>query len=259
MVELLIVITVVVVLAATLLSASGQSKGKGRHMQCLSNCKQLINGYRMYAQDNDDYALCAMGPSPNGVPGWCNGALLGFDAINPGVITNSPTYPYIQSVDAFRCPDDESGLVFRGRFYPRNRSYSVNGFMGYPSAFVYPNCPPYKPVIKLGEVAGLGPASIYVLIEEHANSINDSHFLPFTDLKAFHGQRWLDAPTGRHHNSAAIAFADGHAKMHKWKDSDVTLERFSPGGLIIANNASFLPRPGPRDFEWFTDHIAPRQ
>ena len=59
--------TVVAVLAATLLSASGQSRVKRGRGQCLSNCKQLINGYRMYAQDNDDYALGAW-PSPNGVP-----------------------------------------------------------------------------------------------------------------------------------------------------------------------------------------------
>ena len=259
MVELLVVMTMVAVLAATALSAFGKSKGNRWRGQCLSNCKQLINGYRMYAQDNDGYALGAW-PSPNGVPAWCSGWLGGPpDAIDLRVITNSPTYPYIQSVDAFRCPDDESAFFFRGRLYPRNRSYSVNGFMGYPSAFVYPNCPPYKPVIKLGEVAGLGPSSIYVLIEEHANSLNDSHFLPFTDLKAFHGQRWLDAPTGRHHNSAAIAFADGHAKMHKWKDTDLTPERFGPNGLIIPNYALFLPGPGPRDFEWFAEHIAPRQ
>ena len=128
--------------------------------------------------------------------------------------------------------------------------------MGYPSAFVHPNCPPYKAVIKLGEVAGLRPSLIYVLIEEHANSINDSHFLPFTDLKAFHGQRWLDAPTGRHHNSAAIAFADGHAKMHKWKDSDLTPERLNP---VVPISITLLAGAGPRDFEWFTDHIAPRQ
>jgi prepilin-type processing-associated H-X9-DG protein len=255
MVELLVVMTMVAVLAATALSAFGKSKGNRGRGQCLSNCKQLINGYRMYAQDNDDYALGAW-PSPNGVPAWCSGWLGGPpDAIDLRVITNSPTYPYIQSVDAFRCPDDESAFLMRGRLYPRNRSYSVNGFMGYASPFVQANCPPYKPVIKLGEVAGPGPSSIYVLIEEHANSINDSHFLPFRNLKAY-DPRWLDAPTGRHHNSAAIAFADGHVRMHRWQDSDLTPELLGPP---VPNALSPLASPGPCDFEWFTDHIAPRQ
>jgi prepilin-type N-terminal cleavage/methylation domain-containing protein/prepilin-type processing-associated H-X9-DG protein len=256
LVELLVVMTVVAVLAATLLSASGQSRVKRGRGQCLNNCKQLINGYRMYAQDNDDYALGAW-PSPNGVPGWCNGSLISPpDAIDLRIITNSPTYPYVQSVDAFRCPDDESAFFSRGRFYPRNRSYSVNGFMGYPALFVSLNCPPYKPVIKLGEADVPGPSSIYVLIEEHANSLNDSHFLPFRNLMALSGQRWLDAPTGRHHNSAAIAFADGHVRMHKWKDSDLTPELPGPS---VRYGVGHLGIPGPHDSEWFADHIAPFQ
>ena len=127
------------------------------------------------------------------------------------------------SVDVFRCPSDKSIFPFgdfrKGETKRRIRSYSQNGFMGYPGNYVNPNIPPYKSAIKMTDLTRPGPSEVYVFVDEHMNAINDSHFLPYKDLKAFDG-RWLDTISGRHGNATGFAFADGHAEIHKWVDSD---------------------------------------
>ena len=114
-----------------------------------------------------------------------------------------------------------------------------------------PTSHPYNYVIKLGDLTYPGPSAVYFLADEHENSINDSHFYPFSNLKAYQN-RWLDAPSGRHGNGTGFAFGDGHAEIHKWLDSNVT-----PSKMNVFNDVSFLPNVGPRDFGWFTNHIAP--
>jgi prepilin-type processing-associated H-X9-DG protein len=135
----------------------------------------------------------------------------------------------------------------------RNRSYAVNGAMG-KSSFHAPNIPPFKNMTKLSDVTDPGPSAVYVLLDEHENSINDAHFYPFSNLKTY-DKRWLDAPSGRHGNGTGFTFADGHSEIHRWVDSDVTKVKIS-AGAVSANDISFLPNAGPRDHAWFTNHIA---
>jgi prepilin-type processing-associated H-X9-DG protein len=96
---------------------------------------------------------------------------------------------------------------------------------------------------------------IYILLDEHENSINDSHFYPFRNLKSY-DSRWLDAPSGRHGNATGLTFADGHSEIHKWVDSDVTPVMIN-SGQVVPNDISFLSKAGPRDHAWCTNHIAP--
>lgn len=85
------------------------------------------------------------------------------------------------------------------------------------------NSPPYTSALKMSDLTRPGPSDVSVLMDEHMNTINDSHFLPYRNLMMF-DQQWLGVPTGRHGNAAGIAYADGHAEIHQWRDSDVTAE-----------------------------------
>jgi prepilin-type processing-associated H-X9-DG protein len=165
----------------------------------------------------------------------------------------SPTYVYLNSPKVFRCPNDLTGMLVAGQFQLRNRSYAVNGAFG-KSSWHAPNGPPFKPMLKLADITWPGPTQVYFLVDEHENSINDAHFYPFRNLKSY-DSTWLDAPSGRHGNGTGFAFADGHAEVVRWKDSKVDVIRAN-GGVVQANDISWLPKAGPKDHAWFTNHIA---
>ena len=253
LIELLVVIAIIAILAATLLPALSRAKIKAQSISCMSNGKQLGLGYIMYAHDFNDIAL--PGTGYNNVPTWvCGGLTASPDATNEDFVRNSPSYPYVNSVSVFRCPSDQAGLLFAGQVRLRNRSYAVNGAIGN-SGYHAPNVPPFKYITKLSSITQPGPSDCFVLVDEHENSINDSHFYPFTNLKAY-DNRWLDAPSGRHQNATGYTFADGHSEIHKWVDSDLRMVKKN-GAAVIPNNISFLPNAGPRDHAWVTNHIAP--
>jgi len=257
LIELLVVIAIIAILASMLLPALTKAKRKALGISCMSNSKQLLTGYIMWALDNEDRCLYSWsGTDPRGTPAWCDGSMGSVpDAIDETLIQRSPSFTYVPSLTVFRCPSDRSAFLYRGEAKPRIRSYSQNGFLGYPGNYVIPNSPPFKSALKLSDITTPGPSSVYVFIDEHENSINDSHFLPFSNLKAFGNQPWLDTPSGRHGNATGFAFADGHAEIHKWVDSDVQMISYGANSTPVWQ-PGIVGNPGPRDFAWLTNHVA---
>ena len=265
LIELLVVIAIIAILAAMLLPALSKAKKKAQGISCMNNLKQLMLGYQMYAGDNKDIAVPASAYSSGGgtIPAWHNENLTQFTSCTGTAgdqnLKTSPTYPYVTSLKVFRCPSDDSALKGGGGIlYPRNVSYSLNAAFGHNDIFHNQNMPPYKEILKMSAMPQ--PTEIYVLLDEHANTINDAHFYPFNNMKTFGGQSWLDVPSGRHGNSTGFSFADGHAEIHSWHDSDVTMADAPHGPTpYMSGGPPGLPKPGPKDFAWFQQHLAPRQ
>jgi len=257
LIELLVVIAIIAILAAMLLPALARAKKKTHAISCMSNSKQLVTGFMMWSLDNEDRCLYSWsGSDPRGTPAWCDGAMGTVpDAIDEAIVQRSPTFVYLPSLKVFRCPSDRSAFLFRGESKPRIRSYSQNGFLGYAGNFVSPNSPPFKSALKMVDITAPGPSAVYVFIDEHENSINDSHFLPFSNLKSFGNPAWLDTPSGRHGNATGFAYADGHAEIHKWVDSDVQKISYGQNNTPMWQ-PGIVGNPGPKDFAWFTNHIA---
>ena len=256
LIELLVVIAIIAILASMLLPALGRAKLKAQGIRCMNNAKQLGLAWIMYSLDNNDVAL---GPYASTIaPAWCEGSVVGApEAIDFRFITNSPTYVYLTSREVFHCPADIAGVKSGGKIVLRNRSYSVNAFIGdTTTSWVQNNKVAYKTVPKVSTVTSPGPSSIFTLVDEHENSINDSHFFPFDNLRQFSNNPWLDAPSGRHGDAAGFTFVDGHSAVQKWKSPGLSKVRRN-AGEVVANNISWLPKAVLADYKWFTNSIAP--
>src|SRR5690606_9457275 len=84
-----------------------------------------------------------------------------------------------------------------------------------------PGGSPFKVYLKESSVSGaLTPADIWLLVDEHPDSINDGAFAvqmpagwPNANPLAYN---FVDVPSKAHGNSCGFAFMDGHAEIHRW-------------------------------------------
>jgi prepilin-type processing-associated H-X9-DG protein len=226
----------------------------------MNNLKQLATGYLQYAYDFSDYCLISSQVDGAIAAQWVQGALDSEpQASDTNYVTGSPSYPYVPNATVFRCPTDFSKLDNAGQLQYRNRSYTLNGYLGNASHHIPPNNDILKSALKLSDLTSPGPSSIFMMLDEHENSINDSHFNFFLDFHAFNKQQWLDCPSGRHGNSTGLSFTDGHAEIHKWLASNVIPILEQNGVCVVDSFTTFIAPPGQADYMWCLNHVAAYQ
>jgi prepilin-type processing-associated H-X9-DG protein len=76
----------------------------------------------------------------------------------------------------------------------------------------------YKIFRKESDLANPGPANVWVLLDEHPDSINAGGFAN-TMVTTPGGARIVDFPGSYHNGAAGISFADSHAEIRKWVDA----------------------------------------
>jgi len=226
LIELLVVIAIIAILAAMLLPALARAKSKAQGISCMNNLRQMMLGWRLYADDFSDLLLASLEVGKPRVL-WCSGSLdyssaaANWDPLSD--IVKSPMMPYLgkNNYSIWKCPADPTRVRnAAGLQVPRVRSNSMSQV--FDAGSWLPNSL-FRTYDKLSSIKV--PAKTFVLVDEHPDSINDAAYAVQMAVPSIPSTmsdvRIIDFPASYHNGACGFSFADGHAEIHKWRGSRI--------------------------------------
>jgi len=241
LIELLVVIAIIAILAAILFPVFAQARAKARQAACLSNVKQVTMGVMQYVQDYDETYPIRQYPTnpPDELPNF------------RGPNWDRIIYPYVKSVDVYRCLDhtiDDSfsnygynGNLGEGRYnFTTNQRWTnpdgSRDFRGLPMADVQV---PAQIVMIYDASSEIGAAATPNNIRRIG--MGNGSFVFRVGAKRPNQPGWTSNTfLNRHNEGDNIGYADGHVK---WIKTTPLNEQFNGTPLLLRvwNRISFDP------------------
>lgn len=267
LIELLVVIAVIAILAGLLLPTLAKAKGKALTADCLSRKHQLSLAWTMYAHDNNDslpwnrsedavdVSSIEEVPVFDAAYAWINNWMvwrLDWRTTNTVLTTRpdlAPLTPYMgNSIKPYKCPEDKflSPEQRAAGWKERLRSVSMNQFMGMVASRTSGDGPGYYTAYrKLTDMKGKSPSSLWVIMDEHPDTIQSPRFLIWKFEEVHYG----GLPASYHNGGATMFFADGHAGYRRWLVPDT-----KPPVRYKKRNPYTPANQDRRDFDWIREH-----
>lgn len=258
LIELLVVIAIIALLLALLVPALRTAREQARRAVCLSNHRQLVIAWLMYAQEHDGCLVNGYQSSQHGSGGGRSGTRVrtaygwlgqAFSQRTRAAIMEHPDkgrlWPYINDVDFYRCPNGKprhlatytivsaanacevEGTTVPGTHDPGTLTEigkRVNGTVLY--------------LTRLEQITRPGPGKRAVFIDTGQCFVGDFRVYYFDPV-----WQWACPPPLRHANGTTLSFADGHAEYWRWKGREtreIPLELMPSGDLfreVVAEEA----------------------
>jgi prepilin-type N-terminal cleavage/methylation domain-containing protein/prepilin-type processing-associated H-X9-DG protein len=257
LIELLVVIAIIAILAAMLLPSLSKAKTKAQGIQCMSNTKQVMLGYLLYTDDFNNRVINAADWTGDQWLDWTTST----DNTNLIMLLDDKKAPlakyFGKTKNLYKCPADKfASPAQRGRGWnERVRSISMNAFSGWPDATQDPsNFNKYKVFQKTTDP--LRPTELFVILDEHPDSINDGWFI-VVGRDWGGANAWCDFPSTLHNGACGFAFLDGHSQIKKWLGKMASAEwtavafRDRHAGQLMATSAA-----DQADIGWGKTHMA---
>jgi prepilin-type N-terminal cleavage/methylation domain-containing protein/prepilin-type processing-associated H-X9-DG protein len=215
LIELLVVIAIIAVLAGMLLPALGKAKAKATGISCLSNTRQLMYAYLMYAHDQAERVPSATSWIDNTWLDWATTPInTNFNALRDPAKAVLANYTS-KSHNIYRCPADTflSPIQRAKGWQCRARSVAMNAFSGADDdRSGFGKWVGWK---KTTDPKKRSPTALIVLLDEHPDSINDGYYI--ATLSGYGGlYGWCDIPATYHNGACGFAFLDGHSQIKRW-------------------------------------------
>jgi len=235
---LLVVIAIIALLIAIIIPALRLAKKKGAAAACMANVKNLSLGWFMYQLDNTNRIMSAkMEAKENGtIVGWIgtpresDGTALPGSAMRRSSpvtdeheirgIKQGALFPYIKAPKAYHCPRDELRSKYDGT--PHFVSYGLAACLyGYEKGEQQYN----RQILNYNQITSPALRYNFVEVADMRNWNMRGRFI--FGAPEYTGQSewmWWKPMAVNHGDSGVLGFCDGHAEVHKWRDS-FTIER----------------------------------